>query len=366
MPYDAYLNEIPSKAEKKTNLLTFGDIGGVGQLVYHNFRYRAYSLAADDTGKMLAVPTVNEDTTLDVEQKEDLDGNTILTSLCDLARRIDSFETKDSYQDAILNWCTIHMHPYRIDEIYTLYSCEADIGMEMAGKIAARDGIFAIDQFMADLGRLYYAARLKRALDGVAIAEEEDAYNLYAEGRFFEAPAVFEKYKNRTPIVPDELIENGGDINIVDAMQLERQHEASHPQEPVPEGAFAEEPYDDYESLRERLLECFPDFRLRLKAHPKDGRIVLSAEVDSVFDIAWYALAHLITEEPLPQDIGKTQMHPEGILATCKNCGHYFIRRNSRNHYCDREECQKARNARNQREFRKRRAEKKAHAKNQE
>ena len=83
--------------------------------------------------------------------------------------------------------------------------------------------------------------------------------------------------------------------------------------------------------------------------------MILSADVDSVFDIAWYALAHLITEEPLPEEMGKKSDRPEGVMTCCKHCGRFFIRRSSRNEYCDREECQKARNARNQREFRERR-----------
>ena len=117
---------------------------------------------------------------------------------------------------------------------------------------------------------------------------------------------------------------------------------------------FAEEPYDHYEELRDRLLSFFPDFKLRLKYHPEKRRMILSADVDSVFDIAWYALAHLITEEPLPEEMGKKSDRPEGMMTCCKHCGRFFIRRSSRNEYCDREECQKARNARNQREFRER------------
>ena len=64
MPYDAYGNEIPSKADKRTGFLSFGDIGGVGQLVYHNFRFAvsriaqshiANHIAIENDGKVLSV-----------------------------------------------------------------------------------------------------------------------------------------------------------------------------------------------------------------------------------------------------------------------------------------------------------------------
>ena len=84
-----------------------------------------------------------------------------------------------------------------------------------------------------------------------------------------------------------------------------------------------------------------------------------------MFDIAWYTLAHLITEEPGPMDMGYTKENPKsGLMATCKCCGKMFIRRNYRNVYCDRIECQNARNAKNQLNYRARQAQARERAKN--
>ena len=47
-------------------------------------------------------------------------------------------------------------------------------------------------------------------------------------------------------------------------------------------------------------------------------------------EIAWYALAHLITEEPIPEEMGKESDKPEGMLTCCRHCGRFFIRRSSR------------------------------------
>ena len=42
----------------------------------------------------------------------------------------------------------------------------------------------------------------------------------------------------------------------------------------TPGGGFATEPYDDYEKLRDRLIEYIPDFRLLMKHDPRTDRLV--------------------------------------------------------------------------------------------
>ena len=119
-----------------------------------------------------------------------------------------------------------------------------------------------------------------------------------------------------------------------------------------PQGEFEKEPYDDYEYLQNLLIECIPDFRLRLKLHPKTRRMEFCADVNSVFDIAWYTLARMLSEQPEPEQVGKVHDRPEGIMVCCKNCGHFIIRTAKHQQYCNNKECQKVRNAQNQREFR--------------
>ena len=135
-----------------------------------------------------------------------------------------------------------------------------------------------------------------------------------------------------------------------------------HDETPL-QGEFAEEPYDDYEHLQNLLIECIPDFRLRLKLHPKTRRMEFCADVNSVFDIAWYTLARMLSEQPEPEQVGKVQDRPEGIMVCCKNCGRFIIRTAKHQQYCNNKECQKVRNAQNQREFRRRKAMERAHNK---
>ena len=48
------------------------------------------------------------------------------------------------------------------------------------------DGIFEIDRFMNDLEKLYNAVRFYVALEGILFTEDDVAYNLYGEGKYFE------------------------------------------------------------------------------------------------------------------------------------------------------------------------------------
>ncbi len=89
-------------------------------------------------------------------------------------------------------------------------------------------------------------------------------------------------------------------------MQLYNKYREEHPYD-TPAGEFATEPYDDYERLRDRLIECIPDFRLRMELDPRTDRLVFSADVKSVFDIAWYTLARMLSEEPPLDEKGKPQ-----------------------------------------------------------
>ena len=205
---------------------------------------------------------------------------------------------------------------------------------------------------MEDLEKLYTTALFYEALEGVCVADDDAAYDLYKEGKYFEGLPFFERFK---------CIHNGSDIdvdtadgNLVKEMQLYTEHRKNHPEEQTPDGQFVTEPYDDYGELLDKLIERIPDFNMRLKVNPKTNRIEFSADVNSVFDIAWFTLARMISEDPPPENKGRPDDRKEGIMICCRHCGDFLIRRNGRQEYCDKPDCQKARNAKNQREFRRR------------
>lgn len=135
-------------------------------------------------------------------------------------------------------------------------------------------------------------------------------------------------------------------------MKLQNEYKIIIPAELPPNGQFVTESYDNYGELLEKLIECIPNPNMRLKVYPKTNHIEFSADVNSVFDIAWFTLARMISSDPLPENKGRSDDRKEGIMLCCHHCGYFLIRRNGRQEYCDKPGCQKARNAKNQREFR--------------
>ena len=360
MPYNWNDEYIESRADKKTGILGFGKIGGVGQLIYHNFRFADYKLKNDKKSGLLACPVCNIKSPPDLTPKDNLSGKEILTSLCDLARRIDDILEENDHKALIIEWCKDNMHPYSIDY---LYNALTDDNFDIAGidaEMAARDGIFSIDDFMLDLENLYNAARFYIALEAICFANNEPAYEMYQTGRHFQGPPYFERYKLNMEIPDIDLSAANGDL--LEEMKLTNKYLAEHTLEQPPEGEFFTEPYDEYEKLRERLIDYIPDFKLRLKVNPQNNRLVFSADVNSVFEIAWYVLARMMSEDPAPEDFGKEDERPEGIMICCHHCGRFFIRNVKHQQYCDRPDCQKARNAKNQRNYRRRKAIEKAQA----
>lgn len=357
MPYDWNGRYIESKADNKTDILGFGEIGGVGQFIYHHIRFKKYETVDNQLPDCIVRPVINKKSPPETDPEDGMTGKEILTSLCELARQIDDENETRPCIELIIKWCLEHMHPYQID---LLYSAATDKSFDISAfeaELLARDAEFSIEDFMKDLGNLYNAARFYIAMDALCVLDNNVAYNMYKEGRYFEALSVFERYKHNAETPDIDISSAKGDL--LAEMQLYNKYREEHPDD-TPAGEFATEPYDDYEMLRDRLIECIPDFRLRIKHDPRTDRLVFSADVKSVFDIAWYTLARMLSEEPPLDEKGKPQERPEGIMVCCYHCGRFFIRNAKHQQYCDKPECQKARNAKNQRDFRRRKAMEKA------
>jgi len=90
------------------------------------------------------------------------------------------------------------------------------------------------------------------------------------------------------------------------------------------------------------VLDMFLDIRWRLKENKKFGKIELGADVQSVFDIAWYTFARLVANVAPPIDEDMDYFHSQGSVLTCMACGRYFVCHSSRQWYCDSPNCQAA------------------------
>ena len=72
-------------------------------------------------------------------------------------------------------------------------------------------------------------------------------------------------------------------------MRIDNEYIKNHPAENPPTGEFATTPYDDYDELRNALIDIIPEFTMKLKVDSRTNRLEFSTDINSVFDIAWLA-----------------------------------------------------------------------------
>ena len=103
---------------------------------------------------------------------------------------------------------------------------------------------------------------------------------------------------------------------------------------------------EEYDNLFFNLLVMFPDFKLRLKQDKKTHNAELTAEIKSVFDIAWYTFARMVADVAPPADVDPDYEFSQGSILTCMACREYFVRHSSHQRYCSNHNYQATRNNR--------------------
>lgn len=347
MPYDGEGRLIPSKADNSSDIIGFGDVGGIGQLIYHTFRFPEYEYEEAHDGYWCLKPIGMAE----LDKENGLPGKKIFEELYNLGLHINDFSSKKPFDQQIIDFCKRVSHPYFIDDLYaTMTHPTFDYTRE--GQMLENDAMFSVSEFMRDLGSFYNAAQFYFAFKDVCSGDGEKAFNLAQEGKFFEGLPFFEKYKHEENFreYVTEYDEHLTPQELFAEMLAEAEKEGRKPREDV--SWFAVEPADYDEEILNTLIDIIPTFQMRLKRNPKNNQVKLACDVHSVFDIAWYTLAMMITDFGPLEDGGRERDLSDGTLVTCPNCGEAFIRRNNRQQYCMKEECQKAHNALRQRRYR--------------
>ena len=354
MPEDYMGRWVDSKTDLRTDILGFGEIGGIGQLIYRLFRFKNYEIQYVEDGRILACPVCSPGNEIEFSTTQDLTGADMLVSLYNLALKINAPSEEKPFDELVIDWCNRVAHPYFVDELSSLIKDkEFDIAHDYS--FIERDGIFDVKQFMHDLGKFYQAASFAFALDMMLKGYDDTAFDLSEEGRYFEGVPFLEKYKSEIEAVDCEKEYSP----ITPAALLAEMQTSDIPNTNTAEEGFARVPFDDYEELRDKLIDMIPDFRLRLKVNHKRNRIVLAADVHSVFDIAWFTLAKKLCEDPLPKLKNKLAELDSGerpVILTCPICGRAFVRKGkgSRRIYCGTRECENRRKANNTQNTRRR------------
>lgn len=113
-------------------------------------------------------------------------------------------------------------------------------------------------------------------MENVCVADEDVAYNIYKEGKYFEGLPYFEIFKkiHRSQNIYVCL----ADRNLVKEMKFHAEYKKNRPTEQPLGGQFVAEPYDNYRKLLDKLIKHLPDFNMHLKANPKTNRIEFSVD----------------------------------------------------------------------------------------
>lgn len=153
MPYDGFGNWVDSKTDLTTDMLGFGEIGGVGQLVYKLFRFKKYEVRYVEDDRILACPICRPGCEVKFNDSNGMTGASLLADLYNLAKKINDPSEEKPFDELIIDWCNRVAHPYFVDELSALM---ADKQFDIAHDYSfiERDGIFDVKQFMHDLEKL--------------------------------------------------------------------------------------------------------------------------------------------------------------------------------------------------------------------
>ena len=331
------------------DVLSFGEIGGVGEMTYHTVRFPRYELRYEGNIALLCPRYEKDDVLIDHQADTLLTGQELLVSLCNLYRAINDPNCKENYIEMIAEWCSSNIHPYAIDTLYDLATDEGYDYESYSGMIM-RDGIFAVEDFMRDLAPLYHTTCFHHALLQLINGNDAYARSLYEEGRFTDGYPFFEKYKCPAPEASDLQLDD-----LLEEMSRDAQATSADSIVPWTSQPFQQNPLQDLDSLQITLLSMFPEFRMKLHRDRKTKRILFAAEVESVFQLAWYALSRSVANDAPDHDPNPNAMFSSGTPLACLHCGNFFIRTGPRQRYCSDPDCQAARQRKNQRNSRQRR-----------
>lgn len=293
--------------------LSFVEIGGVGEMVYRAVRFPEYIPDYDDDGEIIKPLFTGSHAPVSGTDYS-LTGQDLLVSLCNLYVKLNNPDSTESISDAVWDWCRNNIHPYDIDSLCEMLESEKNAHITFMD-IIEKDATFSIKRFIKDLCDLGTVFELYYILDNLKYeGNVANARSLYYEGRLRDSLAFLERYSK---------------------YEDDKEYKAHV--------------LEDYNDLIFKVIDMFPDFRMRLKLDKKTGKVMFGADVQSVFDICWYTFSRIVADVAPPVDEDLDYFESQGSILSCLACGKYFVRRSSRQLYCDNPNCQAERNRKNRR-----------------
>ena len=296
-------------------------------MIYTAVRFSGYTIDYDKRDRSgYFTPVVDKDHLPSAAVDYSIKGHEILYSLSNMYHILNRGPYPNDARGAVMEWRVKYMHPFNTVELEKL--CNKSGKLTEADFIAIRRAAsFTFYEFFDELNNLasanFYYSALKKA------KEDRDTYlarSTYYTGNYYkDGLPFFEKYRN----IRD------------DKEYLKRIDE-------------------DYPELLDKLISLFPKFQMSLQLNEDTGRVGIYSHIDSVFDIAWFALARIVAREAPPEDSDDEKpLYSNEPYICCNACGTYVKRTGLRQQYCNEPACQKARKRRNQKNFYDREKEKK-------
>ena len=128
-------------ADRTADTFGFGELGGIGQLIYNTFSFSNYKVGFDTAGELVAIPVIDKDHSISLSDNEfSSTGKDILLGLCNLAKAIDNPAETRPCAEMIINWCKKYEHPYAVDEIWAEIN-DSNFNMETDSYLLEKDGM---------------------------------------------------------------------------------------------------------------------------------------------------------------------------------------------------------------------------------
>ena len=334
--------------KKHIYAVTPRDVGGIGDLIFDTIQFPDYEI---DKEEGLLIPLYKEDSKVLNGSHRYLTGDQLLCSLYNFYDELNQSESTASDFEKVRKWCIDNVQPYYLRELY-LELTDKNYSYGWNSRSVMKAGILSVEEFLNDCKRLYNHYSFYLAIEDLKKGKQRRAYNLYNEGGRSEGYDYFEGYKRKErPELPDLGLDE--DMDIVELMKAEHAYWEAHPDEDDGKEitietyrGFGKSPIKDLDYFYELLIEGFPTFKMQLGRIPQTNSTGLLVQVNSVFDIAWYAFASQITMNASPNedyDLYKPRV--------CVACQKLFIPNGPRAEYCDETECQRARKRKNRRDY---------------
>lgn len=282
-----------------TKEVTMFEVGGIGDIKLKAVRFPYYAVEDKQNGDFILYPYIEMDNGQpEVKLPYYMTGQEMLADLCNLYKSISEVSI-DTALPVIINWCFTHIHPYYPPELMRK-SPEWDWPEHWVNLLCGDTGIgaFSVIKMITELKELYITSIALFTMLTIQRGEIDEAKKLYYSNIGNESPG----------------------YDLFEHFLTEKQYKRSF--------------------ILEDIGLSVPRFRMGLQYDENTQKLVFAPMIESVFDMAWYALSRAVAVNAPALNTWDGKLS----ITYCEACGKFFIKDGNRQKYCKDPECQSYRN----------------------